>query len=249
MSVDEVLKLKEIYLGCMEAGNINPGNIIASAPPDQLYRLDDGIAIIPISGYLLEAVPKWMTQMEIAATAYLWVSKAAEKAATDTRVKRIHLAVNSPGGMVAGVKGAADAIFNARQFKPTTAHVEYLCTSAAYWLTSQAEIISAESNCLIGGIGVYTYFVDTSKAQEKEGIEVLVVRSGEHKGMGLDKITNKQVAAVQQYIDATAEIVIQDVAAGRGVSEGQIAEHATGQVWIAAAAQARGLIDIVDQRS
>lgn len=211
-------------------------------------KVTGGIARIAIEGYLLDRVPGWMRIWGIRATAYGDIVTQINEAASRKDVTGIELVVDSPGGMVAGVIGAADAIYNARAEKPVTATVNNLSASGAYWLTSQAaEITAADANTLAGSIGVYTWYVDWTKFEEKMGVKVIVIRSGEYKGMGLDSITENQITAVQEYIDATAANFISQVARGRRVSTEKIAESATGQLWIAARAKELGLIDSVTQ--
>ncbi len=210
----------------------------------------DGVARIRISGYLLDQVPGWMRAWGIEATSYAEIRSQLTEATGRPDVGAIQLVVNSPGGMVAGVIGAADAIYEARQAKPVHATVESLAASGAYWLASQAETITADdANAAIGSIGVYTYYVDYSACLEKEGIRVIVVRSGEYKGTGLDEVTDNQIAAAQQYIDAAANNFINQVARGRGSGTAEIAELATGQLWIAYQARDLGLIDAVRSSS
>lgn len=211
-------------------------------------KVVDGIAKIPIAGYLLDKVPDWMRLWGISATGYDEITEQIREAESRDDVTVIELDVDSPGGMVAGVISAADAIYSAREKKPVTAIVNNLSASGAYWLTSQAEkITAADVNTLAGSIGVYTWYVDWTGAEEKLGIKIIVVRSGEHKGMGLDTITENQIAAVQEYIDDTAANFISAVARGRGADSEKIAELATGQLWIAFKAEKLGLIDNVNK--
>jgi len=211
-----------------------------------LLEVVGGVARIPINGVLLTKVPDWMRLWNLNVTGYDWIAEQVAEASGRKDVTAIELAIDSPGGMVAGVMGAADAIFNARQNKPVTALISNLGASAAYWLASQAQsIAAADANTLAGSIGVYSVYVDWSKLEERVGIKVIVIRSGEHKGMGVDTITESQIAAVQQYIDATAGNFIAAVARGRGRTTEEIAEYATGQLWIATTAREKGLIDAV----
>ncbi|MEE9602469.1 MAG: S49 family peptidase [Thermoguttaceae bacterium] len=205
-----------------------------------------GTARIAISGYLLDTVPGWVRAWGINATGYDEIVAQVREAAERQDVTAIELAVNSPGGMVAGVIVAADAIYEARESKPVTAVIESLGASGAYWLASQAEtIVANDANTGVGSIGVYTWYVDWTKAEDEMGVKVIVVRSGEHKGMGLDSITESQIDAVQQFIDATADNFVSQVARGRGRSAEEIAKLATGQLWIAGAGRELGLIDVV----
>jgi len=63
------------------------------------------------------------------------------------------------------------------------------------------------------------------------------------KGMGIDAITEEQIAAEQGNIDALASLFVEAVADGRGLSVERVNALATGQTWIGARAQAEGLTD------
>jgi hypothetical protein len=120
-------------------------------------------------------------------------------------------------------------------------------TSAAYWLASQAQRIRANATALVGSIGVYLVTVDSSALAAGMGIKVILIRSGDLKGMGVPgaAISEEQIAAEQELIDGLADHFIAAVAAGRGMKETAVRELATGRCWLAAAAQENGLIDIV----
>ena len=218
---------------------------VAVSQEAKTYKVADGMAVIAISGVLLKTVPAWVRFWGIEATGYDEIRSQIAAAVSDKSIARIHLQVDSPGGMVAGAVEAADAIYNARAEKPVTATIEDLGASGAYWLTSQAQSIETGRNTMVGSIGVFSIYVDWSKQLEEAGIKVIVIRSGAHKGMGIDKITDEQVAAVQEIIDGMAENFIEAVARGRGSSAEKIRELATGQLWIAGAARELGLIDAV----
>lgn len=219
---------------------------IAIASKKAELNIASSIAKIPIKGVLLDKVPGWLRLYGIEATGYDEIVSWVNEAAGRDDVTEIMLEVDSPGGLVAGVMEAADSIFNARAAKPVNAVVQNLSASGAYWLSSQAQKITAsDANSLIGSIGVYTYYVDWSGYESDVGIKTIVIRSGEHKGMGLDSITKEQIAAVQEYIDATADNFVSAVAQGRGAEKEKIAAQATGQLWIAKTAKKLGLIDSV----
>ncbi len=209
------------------------------------YRAEGDAGVIPISGVLLKSVPGWARLYGINATGYDEIRQMLAMAVEDRRVARIELRITSPGGMVAGGMETAEAIRAADKIKPVTASIEDLGASGAYWLATSAGRITANANAEVGSIGVFTYFADDSKAWEAEGVQWIVVRSGPHKGMGIDKITPEQLAAVQEVIDGMASHFIDQVAAGRNVPREKAAEWATGRVWLAPAALELGLIDSI----
>jgi len=209
-------------------------------------KVANSVAQIDIRGVLLDTVPGWLRLWGLDVTGYDEIAEQVKEASEREDVTGIMLNVDSPGGMVAGIADAADAIYNVRGGMDVRATIKNLGASAAYWLSSQADYITAaDNNTLVGSIGVYTYFIDYTKLEDDSGIKVIVIRSGEHKGMGLDTITENQISSVQEYIDATAANFIDAVSQGRRVEREKIEKLATGQLWIAKKADEIGLIDRV----
>lgn len=218
---------------------------VAVEMPKTKLNVANGIARINITGVLLNKVPGWARLWGLNATGYDEITEQVNMAAADKSVTAIELYIDSPGGMVAGEIEAADAIYNARTSKPVTAVVGNLAASAAYWLASQAQSISAGRTAEIGSIGVFSVYYDWTGYDEKMGIKTVVVRSGEHKGMGYDKITDAQVSAVQEIINGLANQFVSSVSKGRNKSEDEISKLATGRLWLAGPAMELGLIDEV----
>lgn len=216
------------------------------SPKRSRMTVAGGVARIPISGVLLKKVPAWLRWFGVDATSYSDIQDDMNAALADEGVKEIVLSVDSPGGQVAGVHEAGEAILAARgKGKAITAEVQDLCASAAYWLASQAHRMTAGVNAQVGSIGVYAVYVDSSKAAEEEGFKVHVVSSGPHKGAGVPgaPITATQLEGFQAVIDGMAANFKDAVGRGRGKGPDQVAEWATGQVWLAADAVRMGLID------
>lgn len=209
--------------------------------------ISDGIAVIKISGVLLKSASAWLRFWGIENTGYDEIVGQLREALDSEEVTGIHLQVSSPGGVVDGLVDVADAILAARSQKPVTATIEDLGASAAYWLTSQAETIEAGRTAEVGSIGVYTVYMDMTKRAEELGFKVIVIKSGEHKGMGVPgaEITNSQIEAVQEVVDQIADSFISAVAAGRGRKKSEVKEWASGRTWIAKTALDMGLIDKV----
>lgn len=229
--------------------SIHMGEVLAAL--QVAYQLPisiaNGVATIPISGVLLKTVPGWVRYWGMEATGYDEIRQMLTLAVTNPKVERIELRIDSPGGQVAGGMEAADAIRAAAAVKPVTTVVEDLAASGAYWLATSAPTITAGPNAEIGSIGVYMVYRDWSKMFEAAGVKTIVIRSGEHKGMGVPgaPITEAQIAAEQEVVDGIAEHFIAQVATGRKLTAEQVRPLATGRVWLAPAALAHGLIDSV----
>jgi hypothetical protein len=87
--------------------------------------------------------------------------------------------------------------------------------------------------------------VDSSKAMDDEGIQVHLIKSGEHKGTGTPgvAISEAQIEEEQRIVDGVADMFIGAVARGRGLSADTVAELATGASWFADEAEPMGLVD------
>lgn len=224
-----------------------PGVTVTAAEPVLQIRTD-GTAVIPIVGVLTkQPLPSWMAFFGIVGTTYGQIRSQVGQAVADPVVKRIELRIESPGGQVAGVQETAEAIAAAAKEKTVVAVTEDLVASAAYWLASQADTITANPNAFVGSIGVYSVYADYSAMAEKLGVTVHVIRSGEHKGMGVmgAKITDVQIAAMQENIDRIAGHFVDAVAAGRNLTRDEAQALATGRLWEASAAVQMKLIDAV----
>ncbi len=202
-------------------------------------------AVIKISGVLMKSVPSIFRWMGVEATEYSQIIEQLSEAAGNSSIKSITLHIDSPGGTVAGVSETAEKIAAVNKIKPVNAYIEDLGASGAYYLASQAGTITANPNAEIGSIGVYCVAADYSRAAENIGIKVHVIRSGEHKGMGVvgAAITEEQVKAVKDIVDGMAENFINAVVSGRKMSKENAVKLATGQLWLADKAKSIGLID------
>ena len=242
-----LLQVAELDVGGYLTAQAEAAQTLAAKAVEPL-RVNNGVAVIPISGYLMKGeVPAWLAWFGIAATSQETIRAKIAEAVGNKAVDTIVLHIYSPGGQVAGGEETATAIAAAGKVKPVTAYIEDLGASMAYWLASGAGRIIANPNAEVGSIGIYTVYVDSAKEAEEMGLKVHVIRSGEYKGMGVAgaAITDKQIAGMQEVVDGLGANFIAAVAAGRGMKKTQVKPLATGQVWLAAGAKDVGLIDEV----
>jgi signal peptide peptidase SppA len=214
-----------------------------SKPRKPFAMTTRGIAVIQLSGSLMKQVSSFDE-----GTSTVHVRRQIRAAANDSDVRGIMLVIDSPGGTVSGTAELADDVAGAAGIKPVWAYCDDLCASAAYWVGSQAERISANRTAAVGSIGVYTVVHDMSKLADSEGILVHVIRAGEFKGAGTPgtEITDAQLAEWQKRVDGIAEHFVGAVAKGRKLTKAEAKQLATGQVWSAAEAVDLRLIDAVE---
>jgi signal peptide peptidase SppA len=219
------------------------GKSDAEAKP---YQVSGSTAIINVAGPLTKrwTCAAWMfggTPMDA-------IREQVRMAQKDDDIKSVLLLVDSPGGSVSGTSDLADDVAALNKVKPVTAYIEDMGCSAGYWIASAAGRVVCNKNATIGSIGVYYLIDDASAAYTMRGIKRHRIASGTHKGAGAGgtEITSEQLARMQAEIQSMADLFIAAVAENRGMSTEQVAELATGEVWIGAQAVELGLVDAVE---
>ena len=198
------------------------------------------MAVIPVQGVLTK-------DQDWAGTTYGTIADAAERAANDPAVKRIVLAVDSPGGEVTGLPETAAVLRQVAKVKPVSAIVEGAAASAAYWLTSQAHDITVAPSAEVGSVGVRMMHVDVSKMLDDQGYKVTELYSGNFKTewSPFKPLSDAAMADMQTRLDSVHNDFIKAVAEGRGVAPnrptGKAANSRYGEGRMFSAQQAMGM--------
>lgn len=204
------------------------------------------IAVVPISGVI---VPRATLFTEISGgTSLEQFSRMLSDAVGDPGVDAIVLDVNSPGGAVAMVTETAARIRAARGRKPIVAVANTMAASAALHLASQAtELVSTPSG-MVGSIGVLWEHVDTTKADELEGVAREYVTAGRFKADGWKTLTDTHRAHMQEIVDDLYATMTNDIARGRGIPVAKVRGESFGEgrVLTASAALSAGMIDAIE---
>ncbi|MFQ5609763.1 MAG: S49 family peptidase [Woeseiaceae bacterium] len=224
------------------AARIAPSSEIIREPQTgwPLYELrTDGIAVIPLVGTLTKVDSKF------GGTNTTRVRKALRTAIGSEHVRGVMFQVDSPGGTVAGTDDLARDVAAAAETKPVHAYVEDTGASAAYWIASQANRITANPTADIGSIGVFAVIEDTSGAYDEAGIVVHLITTGEFKGAFEDgtTVSGRQLDYAQGIVDGLNGHFVAAVSAGRGLSPEVVQGLADGKSHLAAAARELALID------
>lgn len=208
------------------------------------------VAHIAIGGVMVKHASMVNGMSQPRGTATETVRRGLANAIADDRNRGGVLHIESPGGSVMGLDELADdihaarAVFQARGGDIVTVFAG-LGASAAYYVGSQASKVYATPSAEIGSIGVYTLMADSTEAWRQAGYRVYRVRSADKKGIGAEgqEITADDLKVVQGNIDDLFAEFKAAVARGRGMTAEQVDAVATGEVWIASKALAKGLID------
>lgn len=182
------------------------------APP---YTVDDeGVAMVSITGPL-EQRAGWFDDGHDA------VTDRATAALNDPAVKALVLRIDSPGGAVAGLFAACDAIRSAADAsgKPVVAHADEGAYSAAYALATCADAIHLPATGGVGSVGCLMTVYDRTKATADAGLNVQVIRSGTQKADGHPDVplTDAAVGRMRARVNELASMFAVRVAARRGL--------------------------------
>ncbi len=170
-------------------------------------------------------------------------------AENDSSVKAVIISVNSPGGMVVPADMMAHSIqlFKQRSAKPVYVSVQQISASGAYWATAACDKIFAQTNSMVGSIGViYSTFV-VKDTLDKIGITPITVKSSKShlKDMGsiVRMPTDEELFSIQHDLDTVHDRFIDVVANGRMLARDSVLTYATGEVFDGPESLEAGLID------
>ena len=204
------------------------------------YKLIDGVAHVPVQGDLSDS-RSWIDELFGIGPVMTYgeMADAILAAADDEAAKEIQLDVDSYGGYVDGIYKTTEAIALARSVKPVKAMVGSAATSAAYWIASQAESITADTELsALGSIGV------AAAVWKPEGMYDIASSAAPNKRP--DVSTDEGKAVIQKELDDIHAIFAGAVAAGRGVDVEKVnADYGQGGIVLAMDAKKRGMIDKV----
>ena len=173
------------------------------------------------------------------------VVKCMRLATDDPSVKAIVLRVNSPGGTPVAAEEIISQMNKTRQTKPIVVSMGDMATSAAYYISSQADRIVADPDTFTGSIGVIWTFKNKSKEYDDQGVSVYVAKSGNFKDMGSDwrGLTENEKDYVSSVINQSYDRFVENVAKGRNLPVDDIRSIADGRVYTGADAKNMGLVD------
>jgi ClpP class serine protease len=224
----------------LEAVAARGGLAVNSSP-----YVKDGTGIIPVRG----VIGKCLSALE-AMLGCADIDRIAQQLDTwqkDDTVFEVVLHMDSGGGSTTGLEELAKKI---RTYdKPTIAFTDSDCGSAAYWMASQCKRFVTTPSASVGAVGVYITMTDERKKFEKEGREVVVIKSGKYKAAGVEgtSLTTDQINSLQDEVDELHGRFIRDV---RSVRQFAQLEDLQGQSFYGDKAAQRGLTTgIVDSLS
>lgn len=185
------------------------------------YKVTDGILTIPVMGSLLDKVTlQWGSWF----TGYEYIRRAYDRGMNDDAVRGILFDVDSPGGEGRGNFELVDFIRERRGEKPMTAVANGDALSGGYSIASVADSLVVRPSGRVGSVGVITVHVDMTKALEKRGLNVTLIRSGRYKAEGnpYEELSDHARESIQATSDRLYDTFVDRVAKNRPMTEDDV---------------------------
>ena len=175
------------------------------------------------------------------------LTDAIDALASDDHVKAVVLAIDSPGGSVAGGETIHDSIARVAARKPVVVTMGGLAASAGYMIAVPAERIFARDATLTGSIGVLLETAEFSSLLGKLGVSAEVVRSGPLKDEPslVRPLSPAGKDVLQSLVDDMYGQFVDIVAAGRHMDAAKVRALADGRAYTGRQALGLGLVDAI----
>jgi protease-4 len=163
----------------------------------------------------------------------------------DSSVRAVLVAIDSPGGSVAGGEALHDALARMVAVKPVVAVMAGTAASAGYMVALPAQRIFARSSTVTGSIGVILQSFDASGLLEWLGVTPETIASGRFKDQPspFRALSEEGRAELSRVVQDLHEQFVAMVAAGRRMPPEQVRALADGRVFTGREALALGLVD------
>jgi protease-4 len=171
--------------------------------------------------------------------------EAVSDLATDSRVAALVVAIDSPGGSVAGGEALHDAIATVAQAKPVVTVMGGTAASAGYMIAVPAARIFARNSTITGSIGVIMEAPEFGGLLNKLGIDVQTLVSGPLKGQPSVSapMTDQGHQALQALLMDLYDQFVGMVATGRHMTPDAVRALADGRAYTGRQALPLHLVD------
>ena len=198
-----------------------------------LFKRKTGIAVIEMHGVIGTAIrePEY--------------SRLLERVENNRKIGALVLDIDSPGGSATASDLLYENVRRVARRKPVVAYVRGLGASGGYYIACGAGTIMASRAALVGSIGVIYLRPILQQLFGKIGVEFSVFKAGRLKDMsGFWRTpTDEEAEKFQGLIGRMYDLFVSVVTDSRRLTDEQVRELATGEVYTAGQAQELGLID------
>jgi protease IV len=153
----------------------------------------------------------------------------------DSKASAVIVDVSSPGGTVTGSEQIYDELRRVAQKKPVVTVVDSLAASGGYIVAMSGDRIFADSNALVGSIGVLFEFPNVSKLLDTVGVKVETIKSAPLKASpnGFEPTSDAARAAINSLVVDSFDWFKGLVKDRRKMSDSELAAVSDGRVFTA----------------
>lgn len=170
-----------------------------------------------------------------------------KKIGESSQAKAVLLTIDSPGGTTTGAERLYNELRRLGEKKPVVAVVGTVAASGAYIAALAANTIVAESNSLVGSVGVLFQFPNFYKLLENVGVKVEEVKSSPLKAApnGYEPTSEAAKAAIANLVADSYGWFKDLVKQRRGLDDAELAKVADGRVFTARQGVPLKLVDMI----
>jgi protease-4 len=175
------------------------------------------------------------------------LTEALDRARRDGSVQAVIVAIDSPGGSVAGGEALHTALARIAERKPVVAVMSGTAASAGYMAALPAARIFAREATVTGSIGVILQSFDASELLDRLGVRPETLASGPFKAQPspFAPLSEEGRAQLMRVVSDLHEQFMAKVAAGRNLPPERVRELADGRVFTGREAVGLGLVDAI----
>lgn len=172
---------------------------------------------------------------------------ALERLRRDAAVRAVIVAIDSPGGSVAGGEALHASLARLAALRPVVAVMGGTAASAGYMAALPANRIFAREATVTGSIGVILQSFDASDLLQWLGLRVESIASGRFKDQPspFRPLTEEGREELRRVVRDLHEQFVAKVAAGRNLPAERVRELADGRIFTGREAVALGLVDAI----
>jgi protease-4 len=200
-------------------------------------------AIIPLDGAITSTSDSFNPQTITPSRVRELNSKAQNKGASVVIYEW-----NSGGGAVVASKEVRREIESLEM--TTVCRFRDVAASGAYLASLGCDRIVADSASITGSIGVKSSYLEFSELMDELGVEYVNITSGSLKDAGspYKNITAQERQILQEKTDIIHEEFVSDVESERNLTQSQVEEVRTGEIFLGTQAKELGLVDTLGGR-
>ncbi|MGG5811007.1 signal peptide peptidase SppA [Falsiroseomonas sp. CW058] len=175
------------------------------------------------------------------------LAEALDRARRNDAVRAVIVAIDSPGGSVAGGEALHAALSRVAERKPVVAVMGGTAASAGYMAALPAARVFAREATVTGSIGVILQSFDVSELMARLGVRAESIPSGAFKDAlsPFRPMTEEGRAELRRVVRDLHEQFVDKVAAGRRLPPARVRDLADGRVFTGREAVGLGLVDAI----